>query len=247
MFIKWTSIMICLIGISFPLNSRADMGTDSAVFDKDYIPALSLTSQGAVNKSKDAMRLLNQSWKIYLKLHRHDYPGDNAWITGFNEIDEWIRKADEIVDSGEKLNDAHNALEHVREILMQLRQKHKIDYYPDYLTAFHEPMEEIVLTAKGKSASTLSELDLAKIRRTLSVLDERWKEVLNARLDPKAFGFDSNHAASVKHAIELENAAIDSLKRSLGGADKAAVIQHATAIKPPFAKLYMMFGAFDEK
>ena len=140
--------------------------------------------------------------------------------------------------------DAHNVLEHVRVILMQLRQKHGIDYYLDYQTAFHEPMEAIVLAAKGKTPATLAEQDLAKIRNTMPALEARWKAVQNARFDPDKYGLDSERAARVKRSLELETEAIEKLKKALAGSDKTSMIQLAVAIKPPFAQLYMLFGEF---
>lgn len=244
---KWTATLMCLTGVFFSISAHADIVVDSAVFDKVYIPALALTSQGEIKKSQAVMAQLKQSWHVYEKMHRQDFPGDDNWTNGFKDIGEWINKADAIVTSGDELVEAHNALEHVREILMQLRKKNKIDYYLDYQTAFHEPMEEIVLAAKGKSPTTFSEQDLEKMRHMIADLDARWQDVLHAKFDPKIFVFDSTQAAKVKQVMEQESAAINSLKESVANSDKAAVIQRAIAIKPPFAKLYMMFGEFGKK
>jgi hypothetical protein len=238
------SIGLCLVGLLFATAARADFVVDSAAFDKAYIPALAVTSQGEAEKSKAAMARLNQAWLLYSNAHRQDNPGDASWEKGFAEIDKWIREADAIVARGDTLIDAHNVLEHVRVILMQLRQKHGIDYYLDHQTAFHEPMETIVLAAKGKTPATLTEQDLATIRNTLPALDARWKAVQNARFEPGNYGLDSTRAAKVKQTVERETEAIETLKKALAGSDKSAMIQSAAAIKPPFAQLYMLFGAF---
>jgi hypothetical protein len=239
---KVIKVLLILLGTLITISARADMVADSATFDKAYIPALALTSQNALNQSRAAMAQLNQAWQDFSKMHRNDFIKDSAWKKGFNEIADWIRQADKIVNQGGNLADAHNTLEHVRVTLMHLRKQHKIDYYLDYQTDFHEPMEEVVLTARGKTPATLSEQDLEKIRTILPELEARWNAVLNAKFNPDVFGFSHAHAAKTTHYIELESEAISALKQALAGDDKAAVIQHAVAIKQPFSKLYMMFG-----
>jgi hypothetical protein len=238
------SIGVCLVALFFATAAHADIVTDSAAFDKAYIPALALTSQGEAEKSKAAMARLNQAWRDFSNAHRKDNPDDDAWMQGFSEIDKWILEADMNVAHGDKLMDAHNVLEHVRVILMELRQKHGIDYYLDYQTAYHEPMEGIVLAAKGKTPVTLTEQDLAKIRNAIPELETRWNAVRSARFDPGSLGLDSTRTAKVKRSIELETESIDGLKHALAGSDRSAMIQQAVAIKPPFAQLYMLFGEF---
>ena len=240
------STWVCLVAMFFSTAAHADMVTDSAAFDKAYIPALALTSQGDAEKSKTAMVRLNQAWRDFSNAHRKDHPGDDAWQQGFSEIDKWILEADANVAHEDKLMDAHNVLEHVRVILMQQRQKHGIDYFLDYQTAYHEPMERIVLVAKGKTPATLTEQDIDKIRNAIPELEKRWNAVRNARYDPGNLGLSRARNAEVKRSIELETESIAGLKQALAGSDKSAMIQHAVAIKPPFAQLYMLFGEFSQ-
>jgi hypothetical protein len=239
---KTLSALACLAALCVTLGARADIVTDSATFDRAYIPALALTNQGDAEGSRVAMTQLNRAWRVYENAHREDYPGDNTWKAGFVEIGKRIAEAGTIVERGTRLADAHEALERVRVILMQLRRKHGVDYFLDYQTAFHEPMEEIVLAAKGKTPATLMPRDLAKIRDTIPTLEARWNAVRNARFVPADFGFDSARAAKMNHFLALETDAIAALKGALVGADKTAVIQRAVALKPPFAQLYMLFG-----
>jgi hypothetical protein len=236
------AMLICLIGWCVMVGARADMVTDSAALDKAYIPALALTSQGNAAQSKAAILRLKHAWQIYAQAHRQDFPGDDRWTAAFSEIENWIDVADGIVAHGGVLIEAHDALEHVRVILMQQRQNHGIDYFLDYQTAFHEPMEAIALTARGKTPETLTPQDLAKIRDTLPELDARWNALRSARFEPKNFGLDEAQAAKAMQLLARESEAIVLLKQALAGTDRAAVIQRALAIKPPFAQLYLLVG-----
>jgi hypothetical protein len=242
MFKKCLLLWLYLAAILLATSVQADIVTDSAVFDKAYIPALAVTSQNDAEKSKAAMAKLNQSWVTFSTAYRQYKPADDAWRIGFSDIDKWITKADGIVLTGNNLTEAHNALEPVRVILMQLRRKNGIDYFVDYQTAFHEPMEEIVLTAKGKAPETLSQQDVDKISSLLPTLEARWDALQTAKFDPQHFVFDSARTSKLKRLMETESNAIGALKKALAESDKSAIIQSAVAIKPPFAQMFMLFG-----
>jgi hypothetical protein len=231
-------------GMLFVTCVKADIVTDSAVFDKAYIPALAVTSQNDPEKSKSAMIKVNQSWSAFSSEYRQYKSGDDAWKKGFSDIDKWITKADGIVANGSGMTEAHNALETVRVILMQLRKKHGIDYFVDYQTAFHEPMEEIFLMAKGKTPETLTQQHIDSIRSLMPSLAARWSALQNAKFDPRQFGFDNARTAKLKQLMEAENNAIDALNKAITASDKSAIIQCAAAIKPPFAQIFMLFGEF---
>jgi hypothetical protein len=239
---KWMWMGLSVLGMLCAASARADMVSDSAVFDRTYIAALALTSQNEAEKSKTAMTKLNQAWRTYAGAYRSYKPADAAWKTGFSDIDTAIAKADGLVARGDSLPMAHDALEPVRVILMRLRQKHGIDYYVDYQTAFHEPMEAIVLTVKGKTPDTLTQEDMDKMRRLLPTLEARWMALQNAKFEPGKHGFDDPRAAKLKQLSEQETLAVAAFKRALAESDKSAIIQRAAAIKPPFAQMFMLFG-----
>lgn len=58
-----------------------------------------------------------------------------------------------------------------------------IDYFIDRLTAFHEPMEAIVLAAKDKTGDTLTDADIALIRKRMPQAEQAWQRVAAAKLD----------------------------------------------------------------
>jgi hypothetical protein len=244
MWKKCLSIWVFTLGFFSASAALADIASDSAVFDKAYIPALALSGQNEPEKTRAAMDQLKAAWGVYAGAHRQYKPADATWGKGFADIDSAIAKADAIVTSGANMSQAHDALEPVRIILMQLRRKNGIDYFVDYQTAFHEPMEAIALTVKGKTPQTLTAQDIDSIRKHIPTLDARWSALQNARFEPQPFGFDSARSAKLQQLIAAETQAIAALKKALAQPDKAALIQRAAAIKPPFAQMFMLFGAF---
>jgi DNA-binding protein len=244
MWKKCFSIGVFALGFFSANAVLADIVKDSAAFDKAYIPALALTSQNEPEKTRAAIDKLKAAWGVYASAHRQHQAADEAWKKGFADIDGVIAKADAIVARGTNVTEAHDTLEQVRVTLMQLRRKNGIDYFLDYQTAFHEPMEAIVLTVKGKTPETLDAQDIDKIRKLIPALDARWSALQNARFDPQQFDFDSARSAKLQQLIAAETEAITALKKALAQPDKAALIQHAAAIKAPFSQMFMLFGAF---
>jgi hypothetical protein len=235
--------MVCLVSLASVSGARADILSDSARFDRVYIPALALTSQGEADGSRSAMARLKPAWHVFAQAHERDQPGDLSWTRSFGQVAKQIEEADSLVAAG-KLSEAHEALEQVRILLMELRHKHHIAYFPDLLTAFHEPMEEIVLTVKGKTPATLTSAQRGTIKALLPELERRWQAVLGAGFKPALFGFSPERTAKAKQLMEAETQAIARLRKALDDQGSVALLPSGMAIKPAFAQLYMLFGEF---
>lgn len=223
---------------------RTEMLQDMAAFDRAYVAALALTSDQKQEPSRKSMARLNTAWLTFRKRYQVSLGTDHKWRAGFAKIDEQIRRADTIVTRATGLIEAHEALEEVRVIFMQLRRHDAIPYFPDALTAYHEPMEAIVLAAKGKTPQTLSDADLATIVRTLPEAKKLWQEAIKIPVADDVFGFDPSRSQAVNAAIQQESEALQKLEKALATRDRALLIPAAVGIKPPFARLYKQFGDF---
>ena len=162
-------------------KGRIEVLREYAALDKAYIPALVLTNQGNIQQSQKAMTRFKEVWEAFANKHYPLVPKDPEFRRSLDKVQNAVRTADQIVNSGENLEDAHVALEEIRFILMALRKSRLFFYdrekakqpegglgiphvyYIDNLTEFHEPMEVIVLTAKGKTPETLTNADIMKI------------------------------------------------------------------------------------
>ena len=223
----------------------ADLIKDFVSFDQAYIPALALTSQGKIEESKKAMNLLKDNWKTFKETYKTHNKKDLEWGKDFDKVDQMISSADKIVLSGKDISRAHDVLEDVRIVFMKLRKRNNIDYYVDYLTEFHEPMEAVVLTAKDKTPETLTDGDVREIQTSLNQASTIWGKIENLKFDEKLFGFATDRTVKMKSYVQAESDALKRLKQTMGSKDKKLIIQVAVAIKPNFANLFMMFGDFE--
>jgi hypothetical protein len=234
-------MLIAILLTGFAAN---DIRQDMVKLDKIYIAALALTTQGKIAESRKAVDALQKEWQGFSKRHANAKPGDAQWKADFDHVNGMVNEAVKIAASSQKITDAHEALEHVRDVLMKLRQRNRIDYFIDNLTAFHEPMEVIVLAAKDKTADTLAEADIASIRKTLPQAEKAWQRVAAAKLDANDYMLNAAQTDEARKLMAMENASLAALKDALTAGDKARIAQAAVAIKPNFAKLFMIFGDF---
>ena len=234
---------ICLMLMGF---TKVDLLKDFASFDRAYIPALSMTNQGEKEQSKISMSLLKDNWKIFKgKYYKHNSK-DSKWKEDFDNVEQMIMKADSIVSNEGNLSDAHNSLEGIRTVFMELRKRSKIEYYIDYLTEFHEPMEAIVLTAKGKNPETFTDADIEKIQKSLDEALSIWTRFEKAKFKKSIFGFNKEKTKTMRNHIKLESESLSKLKQSIETKDKKAIIQSAIGIKPNFVNLFTTFGDFSK-
>ncbi len=234
--------LILLAGIASA--DPATLFDDMVAFDRVYIPALAMTSQGKERPSLKAIAQLKEAWTTFQEAHSGDYPDDPEWKRDFKAIDDRLFEST-MFTSPDWTHLAHNALEPIRDRMREMRLRHDIDYYVDYLTAFHEPMETIVLAGKDKTTQTFTEDDLATIKKTIPQAEKLWAEVQAAPFEAGRYGFSPAKAKQVADQVEKEAQALAALNKAVAAGDTAAIIQRAVAMKPNFAKLFMMFGDFE--
>ena len=224
--------------------SKDDLRQDMVRLDKVYIAALALSSQGKTAETRKAMADLTRSWRGFDERYRAGNPSDAQWAKDFDAVTHHIDEASAIAASDRKVTDAHEALEEVRIVLWRLRERNGVEYFIDRLTAFHEPMEGIVLAAKDKSGMQLTDADLAKIRTLLPQAEALWRRAMDTPFDATTYQLDAAGYAKARHLMQQEQQALATLGGALASGDRERIAKAAVAIKPNFAALFMTFADF---
>lgn len=224
--------------------SKDDLRRDMVRLDKVYIAALALSSQGKTVETRKALADLTRSWRSFSERYRAGNPADAEWAKDFDAVGQRIEEAVAIAAAERKVTDAHEALEEVRVVMAQLRERNGLEYFIDHLTAFHAPMEDIVLVAKDKSAAQLNDGDVAHIRALLPEAEARWRRVAAAPLAASTYELDSAAYARVRGLMQLEQQSLAELSAALDSGDRARIAKAAVGIKPNFAALFMAFADF---
>jgi len=245
--IKIHGVALFLLTMATDVQANITLIKDMVHFDQAYIPVLAFSSVEEVNASRASMIVLENAWRDFKSKYYLNPGNDKLWATDFNKIDGYVLAGKEIIMRGTHLKDAHEELEHVRIIMMHLRERNNIEYYIDHLTRFHEPMEQIVLAVKGKTAATLDDKTVSLIKNTLPEARQRWHSVLSSKFDASLYEFNKTRAEMLGTLVKKEEVALENLQKAITANDKAQIIGAGLAIKPNFAKLFMAFGHFPKQ
>lgn len=229
--------LFILIGLSSPVIGG--LIDDMVILDRSYIPALALTNQsdkpaGAVVES---MRRLNSAWPLFIRSLSKADRESPVLAQAVSVAGAKIQEANGLVAAG-KRKDAHEALETVRNAFWKARAAMNIQYLPDLMTAFHEPMEHFydLVVRPGSNPKDLAAL--------LEELSARWADVEKTRPDPKLFGLNEEQVGRFTVLVKKEREILTKLSGILRTGNAEAISKTAGSMKGTFAQAYLVFGDF---
>ena len=241
LFLALILTVVPVVGYSMESN----LINDFVALDTAYVPALFLTNMDKPDPSKEAMKRLYRAWNSFFSRYYIINSDDPQWKKDFEKVDQKIKEATGIVFADGDLIKAHETLEAVRYTFINTRRRHNIDYFIDYLTDFHEPMEHIVLRAKGKTPQSLTDEDIAFIEKSLPHAMDLWGKVVKADFDNVMFDFNEGKFAQMQATLQAETQSLEDLRLALNNKSaKEPLIKKAMGIKKPFTQLFYMFGDF---
>ena len=202
-----------------------------------YRTALFQTNKKNHAKSLESTFSFQQQWltitEKYSEAPPEVYAADPQWKpTLVNIGDITALSIREIL--AEKLSDAHETLEAIRDELGALRQRNQVITFSDHVDNYHEAMESLLFL--GLKPYDIDDKGLLLIREELAVLDylaDEMKEnapveYLKKEKFNKAMQGVFGSLKALRHAIDEENP------------DK--VVKAIKGLKPAYAKVFVKFG-----
>jgi hypothetical protein len=117
--------------------------------------------------------------------------------------------------------------------------------YPlDVLNRFHTTMEQIVKPASTMGPEAVDGSVRQRFQKLLRLARETWSEVRAADFQAPYYSLNEKQREQLAPLIQAEAEALDRLGEALRREDPAGILQAAKAIKPGFARIYMLFGDF---
>lgn len=224
--------------------SAAGLKEDMVALDRAFIPAF-----GTLNRTppqpedaKRAMAALDAQWAGFKQQYTAAQGGDPQWTSDMEKIDRSLVTASRIVDSGKDFAKARDELKGVRLTFLEMRQRLKMPYLLDDVVRFHDPMEAIHLTARGKTGEQLTDADVARITALFNDAEQRWAKVQSATVD-SVFAPTAERRESLNKLMASETRALDALRQALAAGDREAIAKSAQGLRGPFTALHSSFGA----
>jgi hypothetical protein len=217
-----------------------EVSLDMARFDRALIPALMLTSDEDTS-GEAVMAVKGLKMELSTLKSRYSKAGWNAEIA---EAEALIAKADWEVSGGDH-EVAHDSLRRVREMMYDLRKGEGIDYFPDYLTEYDFSIRRVEEIMVAKKSAALSGVDVARVKREMPLMRERWENVLKAEFDPKIFGFTPRQVKKLNKNLKMETHALTEFEGALSEGDRRAVVERFGEVKRRLADVERLFGNFE--
>jgi len=232
---------------------------DLSSLTKSYIPPLFYTNLPAANTTQavaaDAQKSLTRLITVWgdFKTKYKSSAEFAAYSAKFDEVDTKIAAAGTIIQtaiaSGSAANDllaAHEALEVIRQNLLDMDRGNGFDYPIDAIKDFHDGMEPFALAVKGKTAATLTDADVATLKTMFTIVESTWNKVTTYQINKDQFGMTAEVKAFIDAATTSQTGNLKALKAALFAAtpDKAVIATNGNNVKPLFLKLFFSFADF---
>ena len=234
-----------LLLMLYPLTTTAaDLREDMVALDRAFVPAFGVINRTPPQpeEAKRAVSKLGVQWNGFKQKYATAQGGDPQWPSDIEKIDQKIAAAARIVDTGADFPKARDELKVVRQTFIDMRQRLNMPYLLDDVIRFHDPMEAIHLTARGKTGEQLTDADVAKISTLFSEADQRWAKVRSANID-SVIAPSAERREGLNKLMANETRALDVLKQALSSGDREAIAKSAQGLRGPFTALHSSFGA----
>lgn len=187
----------------------------------------------------EALQALTQAQQAWDKLSTQfaakpaaPYDRDPAFATSVAEVTKVYTKALAEVNANQ-LTDAHNTLEHAREVMADMRQRNNVVVFSDHMNAYHSQMEVIMADGNATLAQPKGMLKLTAQAGALSYLAKRLTTQAPASLTQNS---EFNELAAAV------NQSVNALETALLNQDMTAVKEAIGKLKGPYSKLFSKFG-----
>ncbi len=218
-----------------------------AGFDRAYIPALALTKMQKDPAARQAVQRLQRQWQISQPEILKAVPeaDQQAWKRSLAKVNNAVARAGRQAEAGE-LAAAHETLELVRDVLLERRTDSGVHYALDVLNQFHITMERIVKPAGMMKPEEFNASTKQRFQKLQREAVEIWSAVNAAELQSPQLALGEKQRDLLVPLIRAQGEALERLGEALQQDDAERILEAARAIKPGFARIYMLFGEFPD-
>jgi len=201
-----------------------------------YRVALFNTNGKSQPDSQLAIQQAMQAWEKYVRpasvKATAPYDRDPDFNKSIAEVDKAYAKALQQV-AANQLPEAHETLEHVRNVLADLRQRNQVVVFSDHMNAYHAEMEKVLATGASSLTNPQGLAQLTAQTGTLLYLVRRMQTQATSELIRNP---DFQHAVGAveKSVVDLQSACFSQ--------DIEAAKTALTRIKAPYSRLFLNFG-----
>lgn len=204
-----------------------------------YKRALYATGMGTVEGATKPLASSREAWYALLAEHAKkppsEFAGDPQWsqdlvtITGYLHLAEWRAH-------GRDLEGAHEALERVRYLWREVRERNGVRWFGDELLRFHDVMEPLVEWGTGAARGGVTPENVEEFAQEVQRMMGAFVSLRNFHQKPPW------PPRRFQVAMTRQAQAIQALANTVAARDYEAIPPVAGEVKKAFLPLYMGFG-----
>lgn len=223
--------------LASPLACAADPVTDAITAAyAPYRAALFKTNSNSQPESQQAVEQARTAWQQIVSQYAAKAPApydrDKNFASALAEVSKVYDKAAAEIGQGQ-LSEAHETLEHARDVMAELRARNNVIVFSDHMNAYHSQMEHVLINGP----KILDDANgLAELTAQVGAL-----EFLATRLAREA-PVETAANPEFKGLLATVQKSVTDLKTALFAQDKAKVKEALGKIKAPYSKLFLKFG-----
>ena len=224
---------VSLASLSLHAGPFQDFESEVRMAYADYRAALFRTNMNDRAASEAAIDGISAKWKAltgkWSASPPPQYVEDKLFGPTLGKVAEILNEARAQVGQGQ-LAEAHETLEKIRDELAALRRRNGVIVFSDYMNAYHEQMEKVLL---GKY-DDFSAGGVMALRGDIAVLAHLSQEIVaNPPTDR-----DANYEPALNAVRQSVQALNEAAAKGEADAIKAAI----KALKQPYARLFLNYG-----
>ena len=230
---------VLMLGLLFAAGFAGAADPVTEAMQKTYAPyrvALFKTNSNAQDDARKAVAQAQQGWQAIVAEYGAKppvpYDRDSEFSGSLAKVSEVYAKAAAQIDKNE-LSEAHETLEHAREVMAEMRHRNQIVVYSDQMNAYHSQMEKVLIDGE----KTLAGPDgMQQLTAQVGAL-----EYLAGRLKSEA-PVDYLQNDEFNALYKAVDQSVSDLKSALFAQDAAKAKAAIGKLKGPYSKMFIKFG-----
>ena len=233
-----TCLYISFTSMSFAAENRfQQFNHDVDTAYASYRKALFQTNKKDAEKSGKATGSFLKQWQTIVEAYGSPPPEtfstDPTWKDTLTGITQIATESAAMIEQ-DKLADAHEHLEAIRDSLSSLRQRNSVIVFSDHINNYHEVMEGLL--NGGYTPDSIDDAALTDIVGKLAVLHYLAEAI--SENAPARYEDDNTYQQLQKGLFS----SLDLLEQAVESGDKKKISTAVKMLKPAYAKLFVNFG-----
>lgn len=214
----------------------------SRAFDQRFIPLLVAAAESNAAPASAAAEAVLTAWPEFAERCRKASPDDPRLNESLSEIEAALRKAGASLKAGQVVA-ARESLMSVRLALMQLRARFGVEYLPDYLTRYAQPLEVAIGMVAKLNPTNATRADFMGVREFAVAVRGYWLQFLSApRVSPVQYAFTPAQLTELQTAVTAANAALKAMEGAFETGSSEGMLTTLAGMKPPYLQVLAVFG-----